>query len=320
MTCPTINHQLKANPTFKGLEVAFVASGLADRDILIASIRPNVTVVDLADTEDGLAQILNFLYLNDDVRVLHLVTHGASGRIDLGATTLTADNIWSYKESLNAIGALLADAPEIHLYGCEVGAGVAGESFVNSLSQLTSVSIAASTNLTGSEALGGDWDLEMVVGSTTTEGAFLMSAVQAYPHVLAVSDATFDSGSLTTYSSVNSANYDGWTFGASSSIDIANPNASEIPLLLNQAGGRSISLNYSIAAVSDYYFKSADGSEFEAGSLPEITATLTSLGLLGALPDQATLNGLVEDVTSGTPLIEIIGSMLASGEYHDRFL
>ena len=63
-----------------------------------------------------------------------------------------------------------------------------------------------------------------------------------------------------------------------------------------------------------------NSSEFEAGSLPEITATLTSLGLLGALPDQATLNGLVEDVTSGTPLIEIIGSMLASGEYHDRFL
>lgn len=60
--------------------------------------------------------------------------------------------------------------------------------------------------------------------------------------------------------------------------------------------------------------------EFESGSQSQITATLTSLGLLGQLPDQPTLDGLVADVTAGTPLIEIIGNMLASSEYHDRFL
>lgn len=60
--------------------------------------------------------------------------------------------------------------------------------------------------------------------------------------------------------------------------------------------------------------------EFTTSSLPEITATLTSLGLLGALPDQTTLDGLVEDVTAGTPLIEIIGTLLTSSGYHDRFI
>ena len=63
-----------------------------------------------------------------------------------------------------------------------------------------------------------------------------------------------------------------------------------------------------------------NSSEFTASSLPEITATLTSFGLLGTLPDQATLDALAEDVASGMPLIDIIGTMLASTEYHDRFI
>lgn len=60
--------------------------------------------------------------------------------------------------------------------------------------------------------------------------------------------------------------------------------------------------------------------EFTSNSRPEIISTLTSLGLLGALPDQTTLDGLIEDITTGIPLIEIIGTMLSSEQYHDRLI
>ncbi|MBP6366172.1 MAG: DUF4214 domain-containing protein [Nitrosomonas sp.] len=76
----------------------------------------------------------------------------------------------------------------------------------------------------------------------------------------------FDSGSLVTNTSVTSATYSGWTFGASSAIDFANANFGEVNVLLNQSGGRSIVLNYNGANVTDFYFKSSDGSDFQLNS------------------------------------------------------
>ncbi|MER2513703.1 MAG: DUF4214 domain-containing protein, partial [Nitrosomonas ureae] len=76
----------------------------------------------------------------------------------------------------------------------------------------------------------------------------------------------FDSGSLVTNDGVTSATYSGWTFGASSAVDFANPESADITLLLNQSGGRSIILNYTGNSVTDFYFKSADGSDFQLNS------------------------------------------------------
>ncbi|SFD94603.1 DUF4214 domain-containing protein [Nitrosomonas sp. Nm166] len=76
----------------------------------------------------------------------------------------------------------------------------------------------------------------------------------------------FDSGSLVDNQNVTSATYSGWTFGASSSIDIVNASNSEFSLLLNQSGGRSILLNYGGLSVTDFFFKSSDGSDFQLNS------------------------------------------------------
>ncbi len=76
----------------------------------------------------------------------------------------------------------------------------------------------------------------------------------------------FDSGSLVTNDGVTSATYSGWTFGASSAIDFANASAADLTALLNQSGGRSIVLNYNGANVTNFYFKSSDGSDFQLNS------------------------------------------------------
>ncbi len=76
----------------------------------------------------------------------------------------------------------------------------------------------------------------------------------------------FDNGSLVTNDGVSSATYSGWTFGASSAVDFANANAAELTALLNQSGGRSIISNYSGANVTNFYFKSSDGSDFQLNS------------------------------------------------------
>ena len=76
----------------------------------------------------------------------------------------------------------------------------------------------------------------------------------------------FDSGSLVTNDGVTSATYSGWTFGASSAIDFANASTADLAVLLNQSGGRSIILNYNGDKVTDFYFKSSDGSDFQLNS------------------------------------------------------
>lgn len=76
----------------------------------------------------------------------------------------------------------------------------------------------------------------------------------------------FDSDPLVANNSVTSATYSGWTFGASSAVDFANANSGELAVLLNQSGGRSIISNYSGDSVTDFYFKSSDGSDFQLNS------------------------------------------------------
>ena len=54
------------------------------------------------------------------------------------------------------------------IYGCNFGQGDAGEDAVATLSELTGADVAASDDLTGAEAKGGDWDLELNVGTVET--------------------------------------------------------------------------------------------------------------------------------------------------------
>jgi predicted cupin superfamily sugar epimerase len=100
-----------------------------------------------------------------DIASVHIVSHGAEGSLQLGASTINSDNLQAYSNSLQQwASALTADA-DILLYGCDVASGETGEAFVQQLSQLTGADVAASDDLTGSAALGGDWDLEVKNGA-----------------------------------------------------------------------------------------------------------------------------------------------------------
>jgi hypothetical protein len=59
--------------------------------------------------------------------------------------------------------------------------------------------------------------------------------------------------------------------------------------------------------------------EFEVNSRPQILATILSLGILGAPPNEQTLNDLMQDINNATPLIEIIGTLFDSEIYSGRF-
>ena len=97
-----------------------------------------------------------------------MITHGEAGGLQLGAVRLNAANLNGYAAMLSAWSPVLNDGADLLLYGCNVAADWAGERFVEEIGRLVGADVAASTDVTGSDDRGGDWDLEYSVGAIET--------------------------------------------------------------------------------------------------------------------------------------------------------
>jgi Ca2+-binding RTX toxin-like protein len=161
-------------------DILFIDTRVQDYELLLAGLAPGVQVVVLDPTQDGVVQIARALAGVSDLESVHIVSHGSQGRLLLGDTALTGQNIASYQDELSAIGAALAATGDILLYGCDVAAGEAGQALIDQLATLTRADVAASTDATGSAALGGDWVLEASSGEVAAALVVSAQAQQAY--------------------------------------------------------------------------------------------------------------------------------------------
>ncbi|NJO77572.1 MAG: DUF4347 domain-containing protein [Cyanobacteria bacterium RM1_2_2] len=149
-------------------EIVFIDPGVGDHqqivDDIVEGINPTAEVVILDGSKDGITQISEFLSQQQDVRAIHVISHGNEAALNLGSVRLDRSNLGQYAEQLQSWQeALTADA-DILLYGCNLASGVDGKAFVTQLSQLTGADVAASDDLTGASNLGGDWELEYATG------------------------------------------------------------------------------------------------------------------------------------------------------------
>lgn len=138
---------------------------------LAADVGTDTAVLILDSGSDGLTQISAYLTTlavniqNFPLQSLQIISHGSAGSISLGSTTLTTDNLQQYTSQLTTIGNALTATGDILLYGCNVAADTVGLDFINQFAALTSADVAASTDLTGATALGGNWVLEAATGT-----------------------------------------------------------------------------------------------------------------------------------------------------------
>ncbi len=117
---------------------------------------------------------------------IHIVSHGSEGRLNLGATVLDAAGMQGlHREQLETIGRALSPDGDIMIYGCDFAAGRGGRAAAAILASVTGADVAASDNLTGSAALGGDWRLEENAGAVEARVAIDLGAQIAWQHVLA---------------------------------------------------------------------------------------------------------------------------------------
>ncbi|MFZ1815337.1 MAG: DUF4347 domain-containing protein [Rhizobiaceae bacterium] len=150
-------------------QVLFVDAGVDDPQELISGLPSGTEVVFLDSANDGLAQIAAYLAGRDGIDAIHIVSHGSSGSLELGNGSLTLESMdGEHAGLLAAISTSLSQDADILIYGCNFAAGPMGADAVARLSELTGADIAASDDLTGAAALGGDWDLEVQAGSIET--------------------------------------------------------------------------------------------------------------------------------------------------------
>ncbi|NJR24917.1 MAG: DUF4347 domain-containing protein, partial [Richelia sp. CSU_2_1] len=165
-------------------ELMFIDKTVENYQNLIAGTKPGTEVIVLDAARDGVEQITEALASRSNIDSVHIVSHGRSGNLNLGAARLNSETVNSYAAQLQNWSQSLSAGADILVYGCDVAAGETGAQFIQKLSDLTGADIAASTDLTGSSALGGDWDLEKLTGSIESPLAFQADAIADYKSVL----------------------------------------------------------------------------------------------------------------------------------------
>ena len=145
---------------------------------------PQREIVTLDAGRDGIEQISEKLARYADVRAVHILSHGSEGALRLGSTLLDHAGLEQHAESVRGWQAALSPGGDILLYGCDVASGGAGIAFVERMSELTGADVAASTDDTGGELLGGDWELEYQTGYIETLPLFHGSTLTDYTHLL----------------------------------------------------------------------------------------------------------------------------------------
>jgi methionine-rich copper-binding protein CopC len=157
-------------------DVFFIDASLPDLFTLTSALSADAEIHFIDATQDGLEQIaltLRGLQGESGIDAIHIFSHGSAGELSIGSTTLSSYNINSYAATLSQIGSALSPAGDILLYGCNVAAGDEGRAFVESVARLTQADVAASDDVTGSAALGGDWILENNSDAIEAKGLFV---------------------------------------------------------------------------------------------------------------------------------------------------
>ena len=146
-------------------EIAFVDSQLSNYQSLVDGFDDNVQVFLLDGSENGLNQITKTLENYQNLDAIHLFSHGVAGGIELGNVLLIQDNLGIYQNQLQGWGNSLNPEGDLLFYGCNVAEGTIGKEFLQDVSALTGADVAASDDLTGNVAYGGDdWRLEYSTG------------------------------------------------------------------------------------------------------------------------------------------------------------
>ncbi|WP_158222671.1 DUF4347 domain-containing protein [Rhodopirellula sp. MGV] len=187
------------------LELVFVDASVDDYQTLLADIGTSDATTELQiylldPSRDGVEQISEILEGYQDVDAVHLLSHGNDGKLILGDSVLDQYSLDGYAGQLASWRSALSEQADLLIYGCELAETESGRTMLEAIAELTGADLAASTDDTGAASLGGDWDLEYVIGQTETHGLSTRFANASWAGLLATPEID-STGELRVYSS-----------------------------------------------------------------------------------------------------------------------
>lgn len=177
-------------------EIVFIDAALPDVETLIEGVDDHAEVFLIEAHENGLQQMAQLLDGLNDVDAIHILGHGDIAQATIGNSIISNDTLDINTQLLKEIGSSLSADGDILLYGCNVAASDAGIALVEKIAQITQADIAASDDLTGAKASGGDWELEKNSGHIETQAQI----IENYKNTLAdvATGKTFTENAITT--------------------------------------------------------------------------------------------------------------------------
>ena len=157
------NQVENTQPTIQITEVLIIDSSIQNYSQLIQDLdKPSLEIHFIDSKSDGVLQVSNILSSYKNLDALHIVSHGSEGNINLGNSSLNADNLDSYQSLIQNWSKSFTDSADILIYGCDVAGNAHGQAFIDEISTLTGADIVASDDLTGYQ---GDSILEYQQGT-----------------------------------------------------------------------------------------------------------------------------------------------------------
>ena len=224
----TLIQDVTAAPPRTTKELVLIDARLKDVMGILDNISSDAEVHFIESDSDGIKALTNILQSqSNQYSSIHILSHGSSGAIELGSSLLTDATLNSeYSSDITSWKSHLTSDANILIYGCGVAEGQIGQKFVNNLSSILGVSVAASTDATGANLANANWTLEYQTGTITynPQTVFSADALEKFygvlakpvvdlngPTVLSITE-NFSSGTYTGGSS-NLANtwLGGWT-------------------------------------------------------------------------------------------------------------
>jgi large repetitive protein len=268
-------------------DLVVVDTSITDWQTIASAVNPNSQLLLLNNEQDGLSQIANAM-AGGNYKSVHIVSHGSDGKLKLGTRSVSSTNIDQYAADLARIGENLTDAGDIVLYGCDIGRGAAGATFLQALARATNADVAASTNDTGGSALGGDWTLEASTG--VIEAGLPIDAVVAasYKDLLLTAQPSVTLGVATTATGDANKVLLGETFTMQATFDNLGPDS---------GFGPYIDVFYSAKGADGNDGLNFTGATYLGSPLTVTTITLTAGDISGGVTHPYFDNGTSRIVT-----------------------
>ena len=177
-------------------EILFLDPGVSDIETLLAHLRPEIEAILLDPVRPAARQMAAAVAGRHGLDAVHVIAHGAPGRVSFAAGDWSATTLEEAAEDLAAIGQALGAGRNVNLWSCHTAAGPAGAAFIAGLARASGADIAAATGLVGAAAQGGGWELTARSLPTAPPAPLTAGGVAEYTRVLVAK--TWTGGATTT--------------------------------------------------------------------------------------------------------------------------